>query len=241
LDWHPGLAADRAAILYRTALAEHLTGDDVAAQSCQKELQNQFPTIAGTVRGQDVNLSDSITQELNGSTHLVRSADSDSWPTFGGNASRSKTTPSGVRPGARIYNVPLAMPVPASSPDPNIRQQLRAQADLDLQSRKDGSSMGVMPVEDHGELFFQDNANLYAVSLDSGQPLPGWAATYPGDHGIYRFSASATPTPAGEQFCVSVDEDHVLAVMGVGSLMSPQQQQLQLQIMAGRMRMQGVN
>ena len=40
---------------------------------------------------------------------------------------------------------------------------------------------GVFPVVDRGEMFFQDNARVYAVSLESGTPLPGWAETYDGE------------------------------------------------------------
>ena len=48
-------------------------------------------------------------------------------------------------------------------------------------ARERGQTLGVMPAVDRGELFFQDNANIYAVNLDSGLPLPGWATTYPED------------------------------------------------------------
>src|SRR3954447_7335613 len=73
---------------------------------------------------------------------------------------------------------------------------------------------GVYPVVDRGELFFQDNARVYAVSLESGLPLPGWAQTYDGERGGRYVAAGCVTTPRNQHYATTVTSDSVLAIMG---------------------------
>ena len=42
------------------------------------------------------------------------------------------------------------------------------------EDQKNGMTLGVMPVVDRGELFFQDGERIYGLNLESDVPLPGW-------------------------------------------------------------------
>src|SRR5687768_6384640 len=48
LGWHPTLEADRPKILFRTAIAHHLAGNDDASRVKLEELKQQFPAATGT-------------------------------------------------------------------------------------------------------------------------------------------------------------------------------------------------
>ena len=45
------------------------------------------------------------------------------------------------------------------------------------------------PVVDRGELFFHDGWRVYALHLESGVPLSGWAQSYPSRNGQYWINA----------------------------------------------------
>jgi outer membrane protein assembly factor BamB len=210
LDWHPNLLAERPMVLYRTALAEKLCGDITAARAHLAELRQNFAAAVGTIRGTDVELADSLEQELSSASGVVRAAASDSWLTVGGDPSRAKVSSSTVKPGARLYSIPLTPVTWAQVGEPSQRHNLEQQ---DKSLRDLGAGLGVMPAVDHGELFFQDNVCIYAVSLDSGVPLSGWANTYP--NGVYRLPVSAAPLPTGQQLCVTLTDQYVTAVMGL--------------------------
>ncbi|HEX8339664.1 MAG TPA: PQQ-binding-like beta-propeller repeat protein, partial [Tepidisphaeraceae bacterium] len=63
-------------------------------------------------------------------------------------------------------------------------------------------------------LFFQDNARVYAVNLNSGLPLTGWQKSYPGEpRGAFTVDGSPASTPAGVLLPVSVTDDSVVALM----------------------------
>jgi outer membrane protein assembly factor BamB len=208
LQWHPNLIAERPMVLFRTALAEKLTGQLADAQAHALELRQHFPQATGSIRGQDTLLPDALDKELGAAT-LVRGAASDSWLTVGGDESRSKLSASIVKPGARLYSIPVSKMVWHSS-DPNQKQQEDSYDD----EVKKGAALGIMPASDRGELFFQDNVKLYAVDMDSGQALPGWEATYPLQNGAYKLAGGPPPVPLGKQECVSLSDKYVTAVMG---------------------------
>jgi len=212
LQWHPNLTAQRPMVLYRTALAEKLCGDIGAARAHLAELRQRFAASVGTIRGVDVVLADSLERELASAGGIVRAASSDSWLTVGGDQSRGKISSSTVKPGARLYSIPLTALTWQQVGDPNQRHNLEQE---DKEQRKLGAGLGVMPVVDRGELFFQDNVGIYAVNLDSGVPLSGWANTYPSNNGAYKLSGNAAPMPTGQQLCVTVTDQYVTAVMGL--------------------------
>ena len=206
---HPDLAAERPKVLFRVGLAEHLAGDEKAAHDTLDELKNKFPNAIGTVRGKDVQLADELAADLDSVKAVSYAAAGDSWLMPGGDPSRGKISPANTRPGARLYGVPLSQPNWKQVADVNQRRALQRQ---DASARDGGGALGVMPAVDRGELYFQDNARVYAVSLDSGVSLPGWAATYPGRNGQYTLP-NAWGMPAGHQFSVTLTDAAVLAVM----------------------------
>ncbi len=212
LDWHPNLVAERPEVLYRVAIAEQLTGDSASAQNRLSELHRRFAQATGTVRGSDVVLADALAKDLSSDVKIVMGAESDSWTMLGGNPSRNKISSSLVKPGAKLYDIPLIQPNSGQNLDANTRAQLDS---LSSQMRENGSSMGVMPAVDQNQLFFQDNTRIYAVNLDSGVPLAGWAGSYPQENGQYRLPQQSTPLPPGQQLCVTITDRYVIAVMGL--------------------------
>ncbi len=215
LDWHPNPVAERPMVLYRTALAAKLAGQTDDANRRLDELARQFPQATGAVRGQDVILADSLAKEMAGAK-VVRGETDDSWLTVGGDESRGRVCTSTVKPGARLYAIPLMRFNWNQIADTPNRQQMESSDD---DQRKKGAGLDIMPVVDKGELFFQDNARIYAIDLDGGVPLPAWVDTYPGQDGAYTAPGEPAPAPAplGKQLCVSVNDKYVVAVMGLSS------------------------
>jgi outer membrane protein assembly factor BamB len=217
LDWHPNLAVQRPMVLFRTALAEKLSGDAPSAGAYLIELTQKFPQATGMVKGDDVILADALKQELASGSPVVGAPAGDSWLTFGGDESRDRVSTSTVRPGARLYSVKLSEVSWKWEGDPTQRQRLEAQ---DRAQRDQGAGLGVMPVVDRGELFFQDNVSIYGVGLDSGLPLPGWAETYPND-GFYKLPGAGLALPAWQQFCLTLSDKYVTGIMNLSDTVSP--------------------
>jgi outer membrane protein assembly factor BamB len=217
---HPNLGDDRPGVLFRLGLAAHLSGDDKTAVTSLDELKTRFPAAAGTVGGQPVTLSDALAAYLARAPagQFTAAGTADSWPMFGGDNSRSLVSSAPARPGARLYSINLPAVDWKIEADPTQRKALQQQ---DNEWRRQGKAAGIIPVADRGELFFQDNAHLYALSLETGLPLPGWLDTYPAQGGHYILSADGrSPTgaispPTGYQLCVTVTDTAVLAIMGL--------------------------
>ncbi len=210
LDLYPNLAADRAPLLYRAALAYHYGGDDAQAKARLNELQQQFPETLGRVRGQDVRLAESLEPALQEPRPVLASTDSDSWPMAFGSPDRARIPKAVTSVGARLFSIPLTR-VESMLPR-GTSQQVQA---INEPDRAAGFMTGVYPAVDHGELFFQDNVRVYAVSLESGVALPGWVQTYPGEAGGRYTVSNCVPTPRGHVLTVSVTDDSVLAIMGL--------------------------
>src|SRR4051812_32346325 len=64
VERHPALVAERAAVMYRTALAYHMAKDDTRAADRLARLRRDHPKDLGTVRGKEVVLADSLAAEL---------------------------------------------------------------------------------------------------------------------------------------------------------------------------------
>ena len=62
----------------------------------------------------------------------------------------------------------------------NENQRQAATSALE-EARDQGKTITVFPIVDGDELFFQDGLRVYALHLESGVPLPGWAQTYAGN------------------------------------------------------------
>ncbi|MCS7034330.1 MAG: PQQ-binding-like beta-propeller repeat protein, partial [Phycisphaerae bacterium] len=209
LEWHPNLHEERATVLYRTAIAHRLAGNPDAAAAHLAALVRDHPEASGVVGGKEVRLAESLRAELSSETVAPTSVQ-DSWPTAFGNYSRDLVPAVVGAGGARLFSIPISRTT-IRTPGNISRQQL---LEIDRADREKGLANGILPVIDRGELFFQDNARVYALSLDSGLPLPGWAQTYPGERSGRYNIAGAWPTPLGTQMAVTVTADAVYAVLG---------------------------
>jgi outer membrane protein assembly factor BamB len=208
LHWHPNLADDRPALFFRAAVAYHLVGDDHEAQAHLSELKKRDPQARGIVRGSDVVLADALAKELAEPVPVASGANGDSYTTFGGDVSRNRVVAVSGTPGAHLYSIQL----------PKITFGNSQQA-ASLESRyredvKSGLTLGVMPVVDRGELFFQDGQRVYGVDLESGVPLSEWVKNNGADHGgAFRISAAGEASRS-RQLTLTVTDRFILAVMG---------------------------
>jgi outer membrane protein assembly factor BamB len=216
LDWYPQqhLLVERPGILFRTALAHHLCHDDDAATRLAAELKQKFPDATGTMFGKDIVLSTALAKLLTTSAILGQSGAPDSWVMFGGSPDRAHISSSLGHIGARIFSIDL-LQNPTLRP-PVVGQDRENPADTSVQSDEErGLLLGIMPVVDDGELFFQDGRRLWARELDSGIPLPEWAETYAGDEdlkGVYQLKNASQGR--GGQYTLTLTDNSVLAVMG---------------------------
>ncbi|HZZ42762.1 MAG TPA: PQQ-binding-like beta-propeller repeat protein [Tepidisphaeraceae bacterium] len=204
LQWHPTITPDKPAVLYRVAVAYHLSGDQEKANARLEELKNFAPNSTGTVRGQDVNLADSLAKDLAAPIAVAQNESADSWPVFMGDATRGRISTGAGRAGARPFSsIDLAHPSNTGL-TPEARQEAESAEKLD---QEQGLNLGIIPAVDRGEMFFQDGSRIYAVSLDSGAQLPGWTQPYVGSNVI-------TPGSHRQQYTVTVTDKEVLAVIG---------------------------
>jgi outer membrane protein assembly factor BamB/outer membrane protein assembly factor BamD (BamD/ComL family) len=210
LALHPNLGDQRPMLLYRAALAYRLAGSEALAEQRAKELRRDFPTATGAIQGKQVVLADSLDAQIKLAHSAAENIRTDSWPMAFGSLDRSLVPAVAGFGGAKLFSIKLSEENLKAIPDPNLRNQAKQ---LNHVAREAGNMTGVMPVVDRGELFFQDNARVYAVSLDSGLPLPGWASTYDGDpQGSYAITAWVTPQ--NTQYTLALTDDSVLGIMG---------------------------
>ena len=195
-------------MLFRTALAYHLAGDAANADRRWQTLASQFPREIGVVRGKDVVLAESLRQELKVTPVQTAGAASDSsYPMFGGDPSRRWSRPPRPAP-ARGCS---ASRWPSRSSRTSSRSRPAAdRAAASSSTTPTATTLGVMPVVDRGELFFQDGTRVYAVSLESGVPLPGWAQTYGEPQGQYVLPNAVGPGGT-RQHTLTLTDRHVLA------------------------------
>jgi outer membrane protein assembly factor BamB len=207
LDWYPAdhLIAERPRLLYRTAVAQHLCGNEKAAASRAAELKQKFADAAGSIYGKDVVLSQSLEKLLLAKAAIARHLSPDSWMTFSGSPDRAQISTAQGNMGARLFSVELPARASSKGPDATGLKQ-RSQME-----EAEGRTIGIMPVVDGGSLFFQDGARIWAVGLDSGIPLPGWVQTH-GSKGFYQLKSSATLR--NQQYTLTLTENSVLGVLG---------------------------
>jgi hypothetical protein len=208
LKWHPNILADRAALLYRLGIAYHLAGDQANAKATLDGLRQRDPQAKGTVRGKDVVLADSLGNELAQPAPVASGLTNDSYTTFGGDATRDRILAVSGTPGAHLYSIPLSKPVHLTGPQAQIWDQRYKQ---DVQN---GMTLGVVPVVDRGELFFQDGERIYGLNLESGVPLPGWLQSHGPDHDAAYTLPNLAGSARTHQLTLTVTDRAVLAVMG---------------------------
>src|SRR6202042_3295826 len=90
LAFHPNINDDRPSLLYRTAIAYHLGGSNDSAQTKFTELKDKFPKSTGTVRGENIVLTDSLAQELQTTDTKPHEYAPDSWPMPFGSPDRAR-------------------------------------------------------------------------------------------------------------------------------------------------------
>ncbi|HEX8521047.1 MAG TPA: PQQ-binding-like beta-propeller repeat protein [Tepidisphaeraceae bacterium] len=209
LAHHPELIAERAKVLFLTGLAEHFGGSSASAQNRLNELTQKFATATGKVHGQDVLLADELATVTKMPAPTASGTTADAWPMFGGDATRGRVSSATGRVGAKQRQIALGKaPLP-----PMIRPQFRQQLQTEERSQRAGGMLlGVMPVVDRGELFFQDNQYIYARNVESGMALPGWQAMYPGEQDG-KYPSTFPPMPPNTQMTVTVTDRNVLAVL----------------------------
>lgn len=211
LENHPGVIADRPKVLFRTALAQHLAGNAPVARARLDELKQKHADATGAVRGRDVQLADELEKLIASPPPVAHGGTSDSWPMFGGDPSRGRVVPAAGRPGAKIADISLTRGRPrVASPEQKARLDT-----IEKNRREQGLNLGVMPSVDRGELFYQDNSRVYAASVDSGMPLPGWAITYGrAEPRGGRYAGVSTFLANAGQMTVTVTDSSVLAILG---------------------------
>jgi outer membrane protein assembly factor BamB/tetratricopeptide (TPR) repeat protein len=209
LKWHPDLLVERPRVLYRTAYAYHMAGNEALAQAPLRELQQHFADAVGTIRGKDVNLAATLAEALKRPVAMASAGSAgNAYPMFGGGPDRAVIPATTCNPGAKLFTVPFVSASEGLSPG-----EARTLEQQEQFATTNGLNVGVIPVVDRGQLFFQDGKRVYAVSLDSGVPLAGWATTYPGErHGQYALSSR--PSPRRSQYTLTLSDEAVYAVMG---------------------------
>ena len=213
LDSHPMLLDDRPRVLFREGIARHLAGDDAAAAAQLAELEQKYPKALGKVRGVDTVLRDALAAALKQPLEASVANSSENWPMPFGSEDRARLPASSKLGGARLFGIALDTSLPRGAGIPLAqRTELKTDGERDRQA---GLKTGILPVIDRGELFFQDNVHVYAVSLESGLPLPGWQQTYSSERNDrYSISGSGWSMPRCEQEAICVTDDSVLAIMG---------------------------
>lgn len=215
-EWHPNLNSERPRVLFRTALAYHLSGDATKARLRADQLKNQHADTMGTLYGKDVVLSSTLERLLqNAPPSNVVTATNSIRLNPGGNMERSMVSSAKGRPGARMASIELAPP-PVKL-DPNQQKQIEAAMGRQATDTS-GNNPGIMPVLDDDELYFQDGSRVYAVSLASGVPLPGWMQTYPNTNGQYTIKSFSF---SRSQYTLTLTDNLVLGVMGAAQRVNP--------------------
>ncbi|GIW77797.1 MAG: hypothetical protein KatS3mg104_2860 [Phycisphaerae bacterium] len=209
LTYHPSLGEQQPWVLFLTAIAEYLSGNVSSAQTFLQELREKHPEATGVVKGKPVILADALERELSVRVSLVKNFHSaDAWPMPFGNPQASAIPSRTSNGGARLFSIEL----PPFTIRRNNLMYRRQMTQLEEQ-RRGGGLTGIIPVVDSDELFFQDNARIYAFSLSSGLPLSQWVQTHP-DNPKGTFTVPANPLPPGVPLGLTVTERHVISVLG---------------------------
>jgi outer membrane protein assembly factor BamB/tetratricopeptide (TPR) repeat protein len=211
LKWHPNILADRAGLMYRMAIGYHLAGDEADAKSALEDLRKRDSQAKGTVRGKAVVLVDSLAAELALPAPVAMGSTNDSYTTFGGDASRNRILAVAGTPGAHLYSVPLSKPVHTGGPQAQLGAQLEARYKQEVQN---GMTLGVVPLVDRGELFFQDGERVYGLNLESGVPLPGWIQSHGADHDGAFTLPGVIGSPRMHQLTLTLTDRAIVTVMG---------------------------
>jgi outer membrane protein assembly factor BamB len=209
LATHPDLQVDgkglfaRPAALFRAIIAARQSGSPAIADTYLKELQSRFPESQGTIAGTESHLVE-LAAAYMPPVATSRPAIND-WPTLGGDETRGALSAASAKANALVASIPLIDPR-APKPTPTLRQN-----GFGNQPEAPIPQATLYPAVAGSELFFQDGNRVWGVSLDSGLPLPGWAASY--KDGILVGPSPNLPTRSAQSY-VTITDDSVLATMG---------------------------
>ena len=208
---HPELGDDRPAVLFRGAIALHATHEDAAAKARLGELQQMFPQARGTVRGKDVLLAEALGDELTQPVSMATLSQSDSYTTFGGDPSRNHVAAASGTPGAHLYSIPPNVAADVSAAGAPHGQSQEASY---KEAVKNGNTLGVIPIVDRGEMFFQDGQRIYGINLESGVPLAGWIKSNSVDrYSSFKFNGAGEPVRL-RQLTLTATDHAILGIMG---------------------------
>lgn len=207
---HPLLdPAQRAILHFRLALAWHLSGNAEGAKAQLERLRREHNGVRGRVAGREVVLDEELPRLLEQARFATAALPSDSWPTIFGSSDRSRLPPDGARAMVRTASIELRPTMPRNVASVATVEYARQKAAL----AQRGQLSGILPVVDNGEVFFHDNARVYAVNLSTGLPLPGWSSTHGGD-AAGTFAVEAPSMPLSQQMAVELTDGEVLAILG---------------------------
>jgi outer membrane protein assembly factor BamB len=164
------------------------------------------------VRGREVRIADALEEELKAPRSEWHGMSGDSWPMFGGSPDRARIANASSRPGARLKQILYRTDAPSRELPANVNRDRRRFAEEMLRNAGEGFGVSIFPAVDAGELFFQDGAAIYAVSIESGLPLSGWMQSHPGRDGVY--DSDVEPSPRMHPMTVTVTDRDVLAILG---------------------------
>lgn len=217
LDQHPLVNDDRALLLTRSALSWHLAGEASRASERGKQLAAQHPDAVASIGGKEQNLSALVTSALATPRHVQAARSNSNWPVPFGSNDRSAVafesrSANESHQWVRIDSIPIRPTLTNLNPNDmrGVEPILQRQRDL-------GAMTGILPSVDGSQMFFQDNASVYAYDLDRGTPLAGWLDTHPADG---RYKIEATTTPRSKQMTTTLTANRVLAILGQQDAMS---------------------
>lgn len=218
LEKHPQVSDQSPLLLARSALCWHLAGDSSRAAKQATRLREKYPDATDTIGGKSRVLTEIVQAALASSRQVNESGTSNTWTVpFGANdraAVAIETTDQGApRVWAKLETIPFQ----------SVHTNMPGEGEADLRGmfqrqREMGVSTGVLPSVDGNQLFFQDNASLYAYDTDRAAPIIGWLATYPGT-GRYTQPGAAS-TPRGVQMTTTLTDRSVLAILGQPEMMN---------------------
>ncbi len=105
---HPNLSVERPKVLFRSVIAHHMMGDEAASDMSLDEMKKSFPNEVGRVAGADVVFTKAA-EDLRGEKVVAAGPSAtDSWPTVGGDASRSRVPVAKGRPGRAFSRPPTS-------------------------------------------------------------------------------------------------------------------------------------
>ena len=222
LSFHPNLANDQAAILYRTSLSWHLAGEDAKAKKLLDQLKTMNaaanPADPTTIAGKVVNSADDLSAALAAALAVppapptTRPLDADEHPSFA-EQNDVEANSSVASPAILAKTIALNSPNYAGIAPPLLKNLLAS----DRQELATHLGGGIIPATDAGDLFFQDGRSLYAIDLATGEPIEAWAQTYPHESGSHFkgcYSKDLFGRARNQMLTVTVSPTDVVAIMG---------------------------